>query len=125
MKKVLILGALAGQVDAIDALHARGAEVHAAGHITSGPGVEVADAFHEVDITDVEAVAALARAEAYDVVYSVGSDIAMPTVTAVSEMLGLPYFHGTEITTVLRQKELMRRALSTLPSGSVAHAALA
>lgn len=125
MKKVLILGALAGQVDAIDALHARGVEVHAAGHVASGPGVDAADVFHEVDITDVDAVTALASAQGHDVVYSVGSDIAMPTVTAVSEALGLPYFHGSALTTVLRQKELMREKLSTLPSGSVAYTALA
>lgn len=125
MKKVLILGALAGQVDAIDSLRARGVEVHAAGHVSRGPGVTVADKFHKVDITDIEAVTAMAQDEAFDVVYSVGSDIAMPTVTAVSEELGLPHFHGSALTKVLRQKELMRDALRNLPSGSVAYASLA
>lgn len=124
MKKVLILGALAGQVDAIQALHSRGVEVHCAGHVAQGPGVDEADQFHEVDITDVDAVLSLARAQEFDVVYSVGSDIAMPTVTAVSEALGLPHFHSSELTKVLRQKELMRAALKELPWGSLDYVAL-
>lgn len=111
MKRVLILGALAGQVDAVDALREIGAEVHVCGHIKSGPGVDAADHFHIADITDRKAIGDLARSIEADLIYSVGSDIAMPTVVAVSEELGLPYFHGSELTTVLRQKELLRRVL--------------
>lgn len=111
MKKALILGALAGQVDAIDALKQRGVETHACGHLRSGPGVRAADHFHLVDITDADAVALLASRISADIVYSVGSDIAMPTVVDVSERLGLPSFHGPELTSVLRSKELLRARL--------------
>jgi len=119
VSRALILGTLAGQVDAVEALRARGVEVHTCGHRAEGPGVTAADAFHLVDITDIDAVAALAEREEYDLVYSVGSDIAMPTVTAVSERLGLPLFHGSALTAVLRQKHVMRERLAHLPWGSV------
>ena len=61
MKKVLILGALAGQVDAIEALKARGVEVHVCAHVRSGPGVEAADEFHLADIVDPDQVEAVAK----------------------------------------------------------------
>lgn len=113
MKKVLILGALAGQVDAIEALKARGVEVHVCAHVRSGPGVEAADEFHLADIVDPDQVEAVAKKIDADVVYSVGSDIAMPTVVAVSERLGLPHFHGVELTETLRRKQKLRDTLDS------------
>ncbi|WP_449277046.1 ATP-grasp domain-containing protein [Leucobacter sp. GX24907] len=112
VQRALILGGLAGQVDAIRALQARGIETHACGHERSGPGVEAADGFHLADITDPEAVLRLARELDVDLVYSVGSDIAMPTVVEVSEQLGLPHFHGADLTRVLRRKEVLRDTLA-------------
>lgn len=109
--KALILGTLAGQVDAIEALKSRGVETHACGHRQQGPGVEAAHAFHLVDITDIDAVTILCRRIQADFLYSVGSDIAMPTVVAVSERLGLPHFHGTELTDLLRGKQKLRKVL--------------
>lgn len=110
-RRALILGTLAGQVDAMSTLHDAGWEVHACGHERIGPGVEAADAFHLVDILDVDAVAALCVEHEIDVLYSVGSDIAMPTVAAVSERLGLPGFHDVPTTEVLHRKPLLRAFL--------------
>ncbi|WP_061962874.1 ATP-grasp domain-containing protein [Demequina aurantiaca] len=121
MKKALILGTLAGQVDAILTLQARDVEVHACGHRRQGPGVEVADEFHLVDITDPEAVQALAQRIGVDLVYSVGSDIAMPTVAQVSDRLGLPHFHSPEVTELLRNKEMMRARLDEAGVSPVAY----
>ena len=111
VKRALILGGLAGQVDAIKALRLRGIETVACGHERKGPGVDAADEFHEVDITDVAAVQRLAEERKVDLVYSVGSDIAMPAVVAVSEALGLPHYHGSALTHLLRRKEELRKAL--------------
>ncbi|MGO1226987.1 MAG: ATP-grasp domain-containing protein [Brachybacterium sp.] len=119
MKKALILGALAGQVDAIEALKARGVEVHVCAHVRSGPGVEAADEFHLADIVDPDQVEAVAVKIGADVVYSVGSDIAMPTVVAVSERLGLPHFHGVELTETLRRKQKLRDALDAADLNAV------
>lgn len=122
MKKVLILGALAGQVDAIDALKARSVEVHVCAHVRSGPGVEAADEFHLADIVDPDQVEAVAKEIGADVVYSVGSDIAMPTVVEVSERLGLPHFHGVELTETLRRKQKLRDALDAAGLNAVKYA---
>lgn len=111
MKKALILGALAGQVDAVEALRQRGVETHVCAHVQGGPGVGAADYFHLVDITNVEQVTDLARTIGADIVYSVGSDIAMPTVVRVSDELGLPNFHGIELTDLLRRKQEIRLQL--------------
>lgn len=122
VKRALVLGALAGQVDAIAALRARGIETHACGHERKGPGVDAADGFHLADITDPAAVQRLAEELDVDLVYSVGSDIAMPTVVAVSEALGLPHFHGAELTRVLRRKEEIRRVLDNAGLSPVRYA---
>lgn len=112
VKRALVLGTLAGQVDAIQALRARGIETFACGHERKGPGVDEADGFHLVDITDIEAVRNLAEQLSVDLVYSVGSDIAMPAVVSVSESLSLPHFHGSRLTRVLRRKEELRSVLA-------------
>lgn len=110
-RKALILGTLAGQVDAVDILHQDAWHVLSCGHREEGPGVEAADEFHLVDILDIDAVAALAAQHEVDFLYSVGSDIAMPTVARVSERLGLPTFHSIELTDTLQRKDLLRAAL--------------
>ncbi|SMY00906.1 ATP-grasp domain-containing protein [Brevibacterium antiquum] len=112
MTKVLILGGLAGQVDALESLRRRGVETHMCGHEKKGPGVDEADHFHIADITSVDAVKRVAIEIGADMVYSVGSDIAMPTVVRVSEDLGLPHFHGVELTDILRQKQEIRARLA-------------
>lgn len=111
-RRALILGTLAGQVDAMASLQDSGWEVHACGHERQGPGVDAADAFHLVDILDVDAVASLCVEHDVDLLYSVGSDIAMPTVAAVNERLGLPGFHDVETTEILHRKPLLRAFLA-------------
>ncbi|MDJ0663492.1 MAG: ATP-grasp domain-containing protein [Acidimicrobiia bacterium] len=123
-KSALILGTLAGQVDAVDLLHDKGWVVHTCGHRREGPGVTAADGFHLVDILDVDAVAELAADLEVDVVYSVGSDIAMPTVARVSQQLGLPGFHSVELTDTLQRKDLLRRRLAAADLSPVAHRSL-
>lgn len=117
----LILGTLAGQTDAITMLQRWGWEVHACGHETVGPGVEAADGFHLVDIVDPGAVAALAERLDVSMVYSVGSDIAMPTIAAVSEQLGLPHFHDQRTTEILHRKDLLRAFLRRAGISPVEH----
>lgn len=121
MTRALILGTLPGQVDAIEALKERGLEVHACGHERVGPGVTAADRFWQVDITDISAVGDLAASIEAQLVYSLGSDIAMPTVVAVSEALGLPHFHSSALTEVLRSKTLTRERLDSAGVSPVAY----
>lgn len=120
-RSALILGALPGQADAMHRLRSAGWKVFACGHRREGAGVEAADDFFVVDILDVDGVAELAERLGVDVVYSVGSDIAMPTVAAVSERLGLPLFHSSEITQILHRKDLLRTFLAEQDLSPVAH----
>jgi biotin carboxylase len=57
-------------------------------------------------------------------VYSVGSDTAMPTVAAVSERLGLPCFHDVATTETLHRKVLLRSFLDEHGLSPVAHRVL-
>lgn len=95
----------------MDRLHERGWTVHACGHRREGPGVDIADEFHLADIVDADQITELAQRLDVDLVYSVGSDIAMPTIAAVSERLGLPMFHSSAITETLHRKVLLRQFL--------------
>lgn len=121
MKKVLILGALAGQVDAVETLRRRQVEVHVCAHERAGPGVEAADKFHLADIRNSDQVRHLAEEIGADVIYSVGSDIAMPTVAEVSAKLGLPHFHSEALTDTLRRKQALRARLNDAGLSPVAH----
>lgn len=111
-KHALILGTLAGQAEAMEWLQDHDWLVSACGHVKEGPGVEVADNFYLVDILDIQKVADLAREIKADVVYSFGSDIAMPTIAKVSELLGLPCFFDVETTDILHRKVLLRKFLN-------------
>ena len=89
-------------------LSAKGWTVYSCGHVSAGPGVDDSAGFFLVDILDVDAVASLVEELGVDMLYSVGSDIAMPTVAAVSERLGLPLFHSSELIEVLHRKVNLR-----------------
>ena len=60
----------------------------------------------------MEGVRAFAEEEGVAAVYSVGSDLAMPTVAVVSEALGLPAFVSPETAHICHDKGEMRAALS-------------
>lgn len=120
-RTVLVLGTLHGQAEAIRHLRGIGWTVYSCGHRADGPGVTDADEFFLVDILDVDAVSSLAERLAVDIVYSVGSDIAMPTVAAVSERLGLANFHTPELIEILHRKVNLRAFLDQHGISPVAH----
>lgn len=112
MKTALILGTNAGQADIIGYLRESGWFVHACGYKRVGPGCDLADKFHLVDILDVEAVKTLARDIKADIVYSVSSDLAIKTVTKVSEDLGLPVLLSSEVIDLFDKKDRLREYLN-------------
>ena len=120
-ERALVLGGLAGQLDAVLSLRSLGWEVHACGRDREGPVIDAADSFHTVDIVDVDAVTDLAASLGVQFVYSVGSDIAMPTISQVSERLGLPHFLDTDRTRLLRDKAALRGFLAVHDLSPVAH----
>jgi biotin carboxylase len=112
MKKVLILGIGNAQVDALQWLREHGEiEVHAVSNTERGRGYALADKFSLIDITDRDQVLNYCQAHGIDVVYSTGSDVAMPTASYVSEKLGLPHFVSYSTALTCNNKGLFREAL--------------
>lgn len=118
-KKILVLGTGNAQYDLIDHCKNAGMEVYACSYKKEGRGMEKADHFDVIDIRDSGAVEAHVVANGIDVVYSVGSDIAMPTACRVSENLGLPRFVSSDFAETCNDKIKLRRKLQGLITYSV------
>ena len=110
-KRILILGAGNAQIDAIEYCKAHGYKVVGCSYTTVDCGIPHLDYFEQVDIKSMEGVADLARRYGVRAIYSVGSDLAMPTVMKVSEMLGLPHFISYETAETCHSKGKLREAL--------------
>lgn len=121
MKSILILGIGSAQVDALRWCRTAGLEVHACGVSEQGTGRRLADRFALMDIRDAAAVERYVLANGISVVYSVGSDAAMPTAARVSEKLGLPSFFPAESAVICNNKHLMREALGPDFAGNLRH----
>lgn len=118
MKRILILGAGNAQIDAIEYCKFRGFKVCGCSYSKEDKGIPLLDYFEQVDIKDINKVAALAEKFKADVIYSVGSDLAMPTVMKVSEQMNLPHFISYETAQICHAKHLMRNALGENFSGN-------
>jgi len=111
MPKALILGTLSPQADAVRFLQSAGFWVIGCGHRKAGRALEILDQFELVDITDCDAVEALARGEQVSLIYSLGSEVAMPTIARVAPRLGLVNFVPFETAELLHDKVLLRSFL--------------
>ena len=111
MAKVLILGVGNAQVDALRYLKETGYTTFGLSHSRVGRGLEFCDFFEVIDIKDKDNVLSYAKSNEIDIIYSVGSDVAMPTIGYVSKKLGLPYFCSEESATLLNDKYLFRSFL--------------
>ena len=117
--KILILGVGNAQVDAVNYCKAAGHEVYGCSYTNTEKGISLLDHFSQRNIADNESILEYAKQEGMDVVYSVGSDIAMPTVSYVSEKLGLPHFVSYETANICNHKQLMRETLGADFEGNV------
>lgn len=118
-KKILILGAGNGQIEAINYCKDKGIFVAGCSYTNTDKGIPLLDDFRQSDIKDIEAVAAYASDLKADAVYSVGSDLAIPTAMRVSEILGLPHFISYESAMLCHSKHLMRETLGNDFEGNV------
>lgn len=118
--RVLILGVGNAQVDLIEACARRQDETIGCSYREEGPGLPLVDRFELVDLLDPEGLVACAKKHQVELVYSVGSDIAMPRVAQVSETLGLPTFVSSEAAHCCQNKGRWRAALGELFPGNVA-----
>jgi biotin carboxylase len=124
VKKALILGVGAAQADAIRHLKDTGWWVIGCSHRREGPGLGHLDRFELVDIIDVASIVAKGRDFGIDLIYSVGSDLAMPSVATAARELGLPSFVSTETAALLHDKVCMRRLLADHGLSPVAYRAV-
>lgn len=111
MKKILILGISDVQNDAIELLNKMMIETYAIAKTDVGSGKTTAMHYKQIDFINVDNVISHINENGIDLVYSVGSDIAMPIVAEVSERLGLPHFVSKETALLCNNKIKLRTHL--------------
>lgn len=110
-KRVLVLGTGPAQLDLIRKLNEMNLEVYAVSYTNADNCAEYLTEFADIDITDEEAVKEYAQSKNIDVIYSTGSDVAMPTLCGVSEDLMLPHFISKRTSVTCNNKNLLREEL--------------
>lgn len=111
MNKILILGAGNAQIDAINFCRKKGYEVFGCSYTNTDRGIPLLDHFKQIDIKDVESVCEYASENKIDIVYSVGSDLAVPTAMKASERLNLRHFISYETAVICQTKNRLRSFL--------------
>lgn len=111
MNKILILGAGNAQVDAINFCRNKGYEIYGCSYTNTDRGIPLLDHFKQIDIKDVGAVCEYASENKIDIIYSVGSDLAVPTAMKASERLNLRHFISYETAVICQTKNRLRSFL--------------
>jgi phosphoribosylamine-glycine ligase len=107
-KTILVLGTNAGQADLIRHMKDRGWRVIGASPVVGEPGQAFCDVVEHINIVDLDALEAAAKKHSVDLVYSISSDVAMRSVVALSERMGLPHFYDTDFINLLDNKAALR-----------------
>lgn len=89
MKKIMILGAGAGQIPFINICKKRGAYVIVISPRGKYPGIEAADRHYACDTRDKEQILEIARKENIDAVTTDQTDVSVPAAAYVAEQMGL------------------------------------
>lgn len=118
-ERVLILGVASVQMDAIIQLKKMGYETYACAMANDGPGAAVADYFEPINFLDVDAVIRYIKENNISLVYSVGSDMAMPIACEISEQLELPHFISEKTARICNNKDQMRTTLGQDFKGNI------
>jgi biotin carboxylase len=112
---IIILGAVALQEDAVVAARALGLHTIVCARAADGPAAETCDEFVPIDIVDIDALERLMHERGIRLVYSVGSDIAMPVIGALAQRLGLRVLASREVAETCNDKGRLRAALAGIP----------
>lgn len=112
IKTALVLGVGNAQVDLIRYLKAHGWRVIGCSYRHEGRGLEDIDEFILLNVTDVDGIESFVRAHHVDLIYTIGSDLAMPTIAQVSARLGLPAFIAPAVAVMLQNKLRLRGFLA-------------
>ena len=95
-KRIMVLGAAQYQVPLIQAVKDLGHLAYVASIKGNYPGIELADVFVEVDITDVEAAVLKAKDYKIEAVCTSSTDLSIPALGAIGEELNLPSIHNEQ-----------------------------
>lgn len=112
-KKILVLGIGFSQVDLIRIAKEMGMTVFACALDSEGPGKELVDGFRQIDLKDSEAVKRYAAETGADFIFTMGQEIAVWTMTNVSQELQLPTFCTVQSLSRICDKGCWRRILNT------------
>lgn len=118
-KRVLILGVAPNQKDAVAQLKQMGCETYTCAIKKDGPAADLADHFTQIDVIDEEAIASYIEENNIHVVYSTGSDLAIPVSCRISENLGLPHFVSSATAYICNHKNAMREKLTNECIGNI------
>lgn len=118
-KKVLLLGAGNAQIDAIRYCKDNDLTLFGCSYTDTDRGIPLLDHFEKINITNIDEVTNFAHKNNVDIVYSVGSDVAMPTVSKVSENLNLPHFISYETSLICTNKYMLRSFLGDDFNGNI------
>ncbi len=110
-KKILILGAGNAQLDLINYCKRIGLETYGCSYTNTDKGIPFLDHFAQINIIDCEKVKEYFIENQIDYIYSVGSDIAVPTVCRVAEETGKFSFVSSKTAEICCNKNLMRDAM--------------
>ncbi len=111
-KKLLLLGGLRYLLPVIEAAHKLGYYVITCDYLPDNIAHRYSDEYHNVSITDKEAVLKLARNLEIDGIMSFAVDPGVVTASYVQEKMGLPPFGPYESVCILQNKDLFRKFLT-------------
>lgn len=118
-KTILVLGTNAGQADLIRHMKALEWRVIGASPIVGEPGQAFCDVVEHVNIVDLDALEEVVKRHSVDLIYSISSDVAMKSVVALSERVGLPHFYDSAFINLLDNKAALRAFLRDNDLGPV------
>lgn len=109
-KKLLILGAGNAQIDLIEYARDAGLEIYGCSYTNTDKGIPLLDHFAMIDITDAGKIEKYVVENRIDYIYSVGSDVAVPTICKAAEKTGKFHFVSSRTAQLCCNKHLMREA---------------
>ena len=110
-RKILVLGIGNAQADLIKWCKEYGLEVHACSYTDHGRGKQHVDHFELIDIKNAPQILKYVNAHQIGLIYSIGSDVAMPAIAYVAEHAGLDSFISQHTARICQNKALFRSTL--------------
>lgn len=111
MKKIVVLGVGSAQADFIRVLKKHGYYVIGMSYKREGAALHLVDEFVLINIIDKERILEFMKLNNVESIYSVGSDLAMPTIGYVNDSLGFCSFVSERIAMTMQDKFLFRSFL--------------